>query len=363
MSTQRVIRTHPLFIGLLLVPVTLLLAYALPDATTLLFFFSLLAIMPLAALLSHSTEHLAEYLGNNRGGLLSASMGNMTELIVGLTALHAGMYDLVKAALAGAVISNGLFTLGLSFLLGGFRHHLQQLNLDYVHMQAGLLLLATIALLVPSFLPVLPSPNAIQAIQPISLVLSLILMFVYLLSLYFTLSTHPEIFSSKPKMPPRGFNGRPPSHYVIAMILATVGIALVSELFVDSLSAAATHLKLSQAFIGFILVALAGGAAEMYSAVHAARGNRPELSLAIALGSSTQISLLVAPLLVLLSYVVAPMPMNLQFSAVAVLMILLSTLSLVTIMSSRYTTWYTGVLLLAIYAIFSLTLFFVPIAT
>ncbi|HET8704679.1 MAG TPA: cation transporter, partial [Pseudomonadales bacterium] len=133
----------------------------------------------------------------------------------------------------------------------------------------------------------------------------------------------------------------------------------ISDIFVSTLSEAAQQLQLSQAFIGFILVALAGGAAEMYSAIHAASVNRPELSVAIALGSSTQISLFVAPVLVVLSYFVAPLPMNLHFSSTAVLMVLLSTLSIITILSSRFSTWYTGVMLLSIYTIFALTLYLV----
>lgn len=359
MQVRAFLRHHPLFIGLAFTPLTLAIHETSPQSHSALFFLSLLSIIPLAALLSHATEHIAERLGNALGGLLSATMGNMTELIIGLTALHAGLFDLVKSALAGAVITNGMFTLGISFLVGGARHHIQKLNLDYVHMQAGLLLLATIALLVPSVLQTLPNPDAVKALQPISLSLSVVLIGVYLLGLLFTLVTHPEIFNRRKKMPPRKFNGLPFLFYVAAMIIATLLIGLVSDIFVNTLETTAQQLYLSQAFIGFVLVALAGGAAEMYSAIHAAGVNRPELSVAIALGSSTQISLFVAPVLVVLSYFVAPTPMNLQFSAAAVLMVLLSTLSILTIMSSRYTTWYTGILLLSIYTVFALTLYLV----
>lgn len=352
---------HPLYFGLILSPLCLCISNWMPGANTFLFFLSLCAIVPLAALLSHATEKIAERLGNAAGGLLNATMGNMAELIICLTALHAGLFDLVKAAIAGAVIANAMFTLGISFLVGGFHHHMLKLNMDYVHMQAGLLLLATIALLVPSVLHALPGPQTAFSMQTLSLALSVVLVLVYLLSLIFTLFTHPEIFNRHERASPRKTDGWPLYGHVILMVVATLLIAWVSHIFVDTLSTTARDFPFSQVFIGFILVALAGGAAEMYSAAHAARQNRPELSVAIALGSSTQISLFVAPILVMLSYFIAPAPMSLNFSPGAVLMVLLSTFGIATIVSGRHATWYTGVLLLSIYAVFAVTLLLVPL--
>jgi Ca2+:H+ antiporter len=328
----------------------------------LLFGVSLLAIIPLAAVMSHATEKVAERMGNAAGGLLSATMGNMTELIIGLTALSAGMFDLVKAAIAGAVISNGLFTMGLAFLVGGVNQHRQPLNLEFVHVEAALLLLATIALLVPSALYNFQGVDIQRALHPISLALSIILIFAYFLGLLFTLVTHPEIFESRRNPPPRLYNSWSLPVALLVLLSSVIAIAWVSEIFVESLTLAAESLQLSPAFIGFVLVALAGGAAEMYSAIHAAVANRPELTVSIALGSSTQISLFVAPVLVLLSYWISPVPMDLHFSAPAVSMILLSTFGINTILSSKHTTWYTGVLLLSIYIIFAITLYLVPLA-
>lgn len=353
------LRHHPLLLGLLCVPLTLWMQHAHPDQSRTLFFLSLLAILPLAALLSLATEHLAERTGNMTGGLLNATLGNTTELVIGLTALHAGLFDLVKASLAGAVIANALFTLGFAFLWGGLRHHVQALNLEYVHMQSGLLLLATIALLVPSALGMTGSPVMQEALQPLSVGLSVVLIAVYLLGLLFAMGTHRELIEHQPRPTLRGQAGWPVGVSVTLLVLATAGVALVSQVFVNTVETVAVSLGLSQAFIGFILVALVGGAAEMYSALHAAAVNRNDLSVAIAMGSSTQLSLFVAPLLVLSSYWLAPQPMNLQFPAVAVVMVLLSTMSITTILSSRRTTWYSGVLLLSVYGIFALTLFLV----
>lgn len=356
MPIRQFFNHHPLFSGILLTPVLALTQWQFPDVKSAQFLVALLAIVPLAAIVSHATEQVAERMGNAAGGLLSATMGNITELIIGLTALHAGLFDLVKSALAGAVISNTMFTLGLAFLVGGSRHHTQPLNLEFVHVEAALLLLATIALLVPSALYNLRDIDIEQAIHPISFALSVILILAYFFGLLFTLVTHPEIFDSRRDPPRRRYNSWSLPQSIAVLLLAVIAITWVSDVFVESVTLAADSLGLSPAFIGFILVALAGGAAEMYSAVHAAAANRPGLTISIALGSSTQISLFVAPVLVLLSYWIAPQPMDLHFSPAAVLMILLGTFSLNTILSSKHTTWYTGVLLLSIYIIFAITL-------
>lgn len=359
MRIPKILHNHPLFWGLILTPIVITWNGLASGQKTLLFFMSLLAIVPLAAALSYATEHIAERLGNASGGLLNATMGNMTELIICLTAIRAGLFDVVKATLAGVVVTNCLFALGVSFLAGGMRHHIQKLNMDYVHMQAGLLLLATIALFVPSMLHVLPVPDIDQALQPMSAALSVVLVCVYMLSLHFTLVTHSEVFNRRKSLPARKDNGFPFFVHVTVLAVATVAIALVSDIFVGTLSDVTVTLNLSQAFVGFVLVALAGGAAEMYSAIHAAQQNRSELSVAIALGSSSQVTLFIAPVLVFLSYFLSPTPMNLQFSGPAVLMVLLSTLSITTIVSSRHTTWYTGILLMSIYSVFAITLYLV----
>src|SRR5215467_13833512 len=175
---------------LALVPVALLAAKLVPDAHTLLFVLSVLAIVPLAGLLSHATESVAEKTGDAAGGLLNATLGNLTELVIAAAALRAGEYALVKASIAGAIVTNTLFMLGASFLLGGMKHHLQEFNRANARVQAGLLFLATVALLVPSAVGAAEPAPGTQFVQGVSLGLSILLIATYCLGLVFTLKTH-----------------------------------------------------------------------------------------------------------------------------------------------------------------------------
>ena len=283
-----------------------------PNAHTLLFGLSVLAIVPLAALLSHATESVATKTGDTVGGLLNATLGNLTELVIALAALRAGEYTLVKASIAGAIVTNTLFMLGASFLLGGLKHHVQEFNRVNARVQAGLLFLATVALLVPSAVGAADPAPASEFVQSLSLGLSVLLIAAYGLGLLFTLKTHPEIFGGAE----HGDDDEAP--WPLGLALATLAgvtvlVALVSEVFVESVQDAALELGMTQAFVGFIVVALVGGAAEMASAFSGARKNRLDLSVGIALGSAAQIALFVAPVLVLMSYVLGPAPMSLQF--------------------------------------------------
>jgi len=275
------IRHNPLLWLLVFVPVVFAAAKLKPDAHTLLFVLSVLAIVPLAVLLSHATESVAAKTGDAVGGLLNATLGNLTELVIAVTALRAGQYMLVKATIAGTIVFNSLFMLGASFFLGGLKHHVQEYNRASTHLQTGLLFLATVALLIPS---------------------------------------------------------------------------AVSQ----ADSAAAVAFGMSPAFVGFVVVAMVGGAAEMASAFSGARKNRLDLSVGIALGSASQIALFVAPVLVLLSYVLGPVPMDLQFWPGAVVMMLIATMTASFVTNSGRSAWFVGVLLLMVYLIFAMTLYLLP---
>jgi Ca2+:H+ antiporter len=329
------------------------------DAHTLLFALSVLAIVPLAALLSHATESVAAKTGDAVGGLLNATLGNLTELVIALTALRAGQYMLVKASLAGAIVANSLFMLGASFLLGGLKHHVQEFNRVSARMQAGLLFLATIALLIPSAVSEADSGAAAEFTGKLSVGLSILLIVSYALGMLFSLKTHRELFAGSE----HGEEGATPWPMGLALgTLAgvTVLVALVSEVFVESVQKAAETFGMSQAFVGFIVVALVGGAAEMASAFSAARKNRLDLSVGIALGSASQIALFVAPVLVLLSYVLGPNPMTLQFWPGAVVMMLVATMAASLVTNSGRSAWFVGVLLLMVYSIFAMTLYLLP---
>jgi Ca2+:H+ antiporter len=353
------IRDNPLLWLLALVPVALLAPYVAPAAHTLLFVLSVLAIVPLAALLSHATESVAEKTGDAAGGLLNATLGNLTELVIAVTALRAGEHLLVKASIAGAIVTNTLFMLGTAFLLGGLKYHTQDFNRVGARLHAALLLLATIALLSPSAVADADATGGAAIMHKLSVGLALLLMAGYGLGLLFSLKTHRELFASSNHAEP----GEAPWPLGLALgtlAVVTVLVALVSEIFVESVQSAAETFGMSRAFVGFIVVALVGGAAEMAVAFGAARRNRLDLSVGIALGSATQIALFVAPALVLLSYVIGPAPMDLQFWPGAVVMVLIATLVASFVTSGGRSAWFVGVLLISVYAVFAFTLYVLP---
>ncbi len=353
------IRHNPMLWLLAFVPVVFAAAKLRPEAHTWLFVLSILAIVPLAALLSHATESVAAKTGDAAGGLLNATLGNLTELVIALTALRAGEYMLVKASIAGAIVTNTLFMLGASFMLGGLKHHVQEYNRVSARLQAGLLSLATVALLIPSAVATADSATKAIFTQPLSVGLAVLLIVTYGLGMLFSLGTHRELFASAE----HGEDGEAP--WPIGLALATLAgvtvlVALVSEIFVESVQKAAETFGMTPAFVGFIVVALVGGAAEMASAFSGARKNRLDLSVGIALGSASQIALFVAPVLVLLSYFIGPTPMDLQFWPGAVVMILIATLTAAFITVGGRSAWFVGVLLLMVYLIFAMTLYLLP---
>ena len=356
------IRHNKMLWLLVFVPVLFGAARLRPEAYTMLFVLSVLAIVPLAALLSHATESVAAKTGDAVGGLLNATLGNLTELVIALAALRAGQYALVKASIAGAIVTNTLFMLGASFLLGGLKHHTQEYNRAGARFQAGLLFLATVALFVPSAIADVDSPAGAAFSQQLSLGLAVLLIVAYGLGLVFSLKTHREFFGSTKK---EGVEEAHEETLPIGVALATLAgvtvvVALVSEVFVESVQEAAVTFGMTQAFVGFIIVALVGGAAEMASAFSGARKDRLDLSVGIALGSAAQIALFVAPVLVLLSYVIGPTPMDLQFWPGAVVMVFIAMLAATMLTNSGRSAWFVGALLLMVYAILGMTLYLLP---
>jgi Ca2+:H+ antiporter len=353
------IRHNPLLWLLAFVPVVFVVEKLRPQAHTLLFGLSVLAIVPLAALLSHATESVAAKTGDAVGGLLNATLGNLTELIIALAALKAGQYMLVKASIAGAIVTNTLFMLGASFLLGGLKHHVQEFNKAGARLQAGLLFLATVALLIPSAVSQADSAPAAAFAQTLSVGLAVLLIVAYGLGLLFSLGTHRDVFAGAEH------GGGDEAPWPLGLALGTLAgvtvlVALVSEVFVESVQVAAESMGMTPAFVGFIVVALVGAAAEMASAFSAARKNRLDLSVGIALGSAAQIALFVAPVLVLVSYVLGPTPMSLQLWPGAVVMMLIATITAAFMTNGGRSAWFVGVLLLMVYAVFAMTLYLLP---
>jgi Ca2+/Na+ antiporter len=243
------IRHNPLLWLLVFVPVVFIADKAWPEAHTLLFVLSVLAIVPLAGLLSHATESVAVKTGDAVGGLLNATLGNLTELVIALAALRVGQTMLVKASIAGAIVTNTLFMLGASFLLGGIKHHTQEYNRVSARLQAGLLFLATIALLVPSAIAEADSKTGTAFTNKLSVGLAVLLIAAYGLGMLFSLKTHREFFGSVTP----GEEGEEP--WPIGLALATLAgvtvfVALVSEIFVESVQEAAVAFGMTPAFVG-----------------------------------------------------------------------------------------------------------------
>jgi Ca2+:H+ antiporter len=353
------VRRSPLLWMLVFVPMVLAAEAVAPSAHTLLFLLAVLAIVPLAALLSHATESVAEKTGDAIGGLLNATLGNLTELIIAIAALHAGEYMLVKASIAGAIVTNALFMLGTSFLLGGLRYRVQEYNRAGGRLYSALLLMATIALLAPAAVADLDLAQGEVTAQKLSAGLAVLLMAAYGLGLLFSLKTHKDLFASEDHNETGGETW-PIGLAVGTLLVVTVLVALVSEIFVGSVQKAGETLGIGPAFIGFIIVSLVGAAAEMAVAFSAARKNRLDMSVSIALGSASQIALFVAPALVLLSYFVGPKPMNLQFWPGAVTMVMIAAVTSCFITNSGRSAWFIGALLIFIYVIFAMTLYVVP---
>ncbi|HEX6691721.1 MAG TPA: calcium/proton exchanger [Burkholderiales bacterium] len=355
----RELKREPILWLLVMAPVVIIAGHAVPQAHTLLFLLSMVAIVPLAVLLSRGTEAVAAKTGDTVGGLLNASLGNLTELVISVTALRMGMIDLVKASIAGVIVAKLLFVLGMSFLLGGLRHHLQEYNASTARLQVAMLLLATVTLLVPSALADVEQLKATPYLLNLSVGLSILLIVSYALGLVFSLGTHRDAFGSKAH---HAEGGKPwPMPVAIgAIAIATVLVAMVSHVFVESVQHAAEQLGMSRAFVGFVVVALVGGAAESIIACKAARSNRLDMSVGIAIGSAAQMALFVAPVVALASHFVGPAPMDLTFSPRQVVAVFIAMFTVAMVANSGKSGWFTGVQLLAVYLVFAITLYLLP---
>jgi Ca2+:H+ antiporter len=343
---------------LLFVPVTVGLEFLTPDRYLLLFFSSSLAILPLAAIMGHATEQIAERLGEGVGGLLNATFGNAAELIIALAALHAGLFDVVKASLAGSIVGNILLVLGAAMFAGGLSHRSQQFNPVAARSQATMLSLAAIALIVPAAFRSVAG-DATAGLGRLSVSLSVLLLLVYALFLIFSLVTNAAQFAGsheaeEKKSPP------PIGRAALMLAGATAAIAWMSEILVGAIEPTAHDLGLTDVFVGVFVVAILGNAAEHATAITAAMKNRMDLSVSISMGSSIQVALFVAPVLVLASYFIGPGPMDLAFPVGLVLSVLLSVMIMGQVAGDGKSDWLKGVQLLAVYLVLGLTYFFLP---
>ena len=346
---------------LIFVPITVWLHFAQPNAHTQTFLCACVAILPLAGWLGKATENLAHHTGEAVGGLLNATFGNAAEMIIAITALRSGLYDVVKASLTGSIIGNVLLVGGLSMLMGGVRYKTQTFNRMAAQNQATMLLLAAVSLILPAAYHYLAGPAGAALEGALSMEISIILLVVYALSLVFTLITHKQLFGGEGREAIGG-EAQPWSvgKSVAVLAGATALIAWVSEILVGSVEHAAQSFGMTNVFVGVIVVAIIGNAAEHSTAILVARKNRMDLALGIAIGSSIQIALFVAPVLVLLSYFIAPSPMNLVFTPAEVIAVTLSVFICAQTANDGESNWMEGVQLLAVYAILGLMFYFLP---
>ena len=347
------------------IPAAILLDLAgASDAIT--FFAAALGIMPTAALMSRATEELAARSGPGVGGLLNVTFGNAPELIITLFALGEGLHEVVKATLIGSIIGNVLLVLGASMLVGGLRRERQTFNRTSASIQTTMLLVGVAALLMPALFELgrghgLPSVGAERvpfgsSVEVLSGVIAGFLIITYALGLLFSLRTHREVFN--PPYEDDSTWGWSTRTSVIMLAIAGVAVGGMSEILVGSISDAARSIGLTEFFVGAIVVAIVGNAAEHWVAVLVARRDKMDLAVNIAIGSSAQVALFVAPLLVIASFAIGPGPMALVFNGFELGAFFLAVLIATHVTSEGESTWFEGVQLLAVYAVLALAFAF-----
>jgi Ca2+:H+ antiporter len=348
---------------LVFVPVALLLEHTPDIGAPVIFFAAALAIVPIARLISHSTEHLSHHTGDSVGGLLNVVFGNFPELIIGIVALKAGLYEMVAASLVGAILFNLLLVLGLSFLLGGLRYHKMMFNAQAVRVYSTMMFIAVLSLALPSIYERTFAPTTATVAQDkINIGLAVLLLALFGLYLVFMLRTHPEEFASVERGEVATEHEAPWSlpACVAVLVGSSLVAAILSEILVGAVAGTGEALGLSGTFLGIVLLASVGAAAEAMSAISMARKGRFDLSLGIALGSCIIIAIFIAPLLALASYFVGPQPFLLSFGPGSIAMLFLAVLIGAMVASGDSANWYKGAQLIAVYLMIALLLYFVP---
>jgi Ca2+:H+ antiporter len=344
---------------LILVPATVVLEFLRADPL-LVFVSSGLAIIPLAGLLGRATEHLTTHVGAGIGALLNASLGNAAELIIALVALREGLHDVVKASLTGSIIGNILLVLGVAFFAGGVKHERQKFNQTAAGMGASLLLLAAVGLIIPALFHFTAADRGVLIERELSLTIAVVLFTIYIASLLFSLRTHRHLFAGAAHN--ASDLGEQPWTRGASITVLTVAaglVGLMSEMLVGALEPAAHRLGLTQVFVGVILVALVGNAAEHSTAVLVAMKNKMDLAFGIAVGSSLQIALLVAPLLVFASYLFGA-PLDLIFTPFEVAAVTISVLIVGFVAMDGESNWMEGIMLVGVYLMLAIAFFFLP---
>ena len=359
MSIKNIIFT----VLLLFIPISLA-AHFLGWGDLIVFITAALAILPLAAWMGTATEEITVVVGPGVGGFLNATFGNATELIIALVALNAGLIDVVKASITGSIISNLLLVMGLSMLLGGLRYKEQTFESVVARVNASSMNLAVIAILLPTAMNYTSIGISEATVQNLSLAVAIVLILVYGLTLLFSMKTHAYLYEvGVAEIEEDEVAHEKPNVWLWSgvLLVCTLLVALESELLVDSLEVATSKLGLSALFTGVILVPIIGNAAEHATAVTVAMKNKMDLAMSVAVGSSMQIALFVAPVLVIAGWVVGQ-PMDLDFNPFELVAVAVSVLIANSISSDGKSNWLEGTLLLAAYTVLGFAFYFHPVA-
>lgn len=350
---------------LLFIPISLA-AHFLEWGDLVVFITAALAILPLAAWMGTATEEIAVVVGPGIGGFLNATFGNATELIIALVALNAGLIDVVKASITGSIISNLLLVMGLSMLLGGIRYKEQTFESVIARVNASSMNLAVIAILLPTAMNYTSIGISEKTVQNLSLAVAVVLILVYGLTLLFSMKTHAYLYDvgvADIEEEAEAVVHKKPNVWLWSgvLLVCTLLVAFESELLVGSLEVATSQLGLSALFTGVILVPIIGNAAEHATAVTVAMKNKMDLAMSVAVGSSMQIALFVAPVLVIAGWVIGQ-PMDLDFNPFELVAVAVSVLIANSISSDGKSNWLEGTLLLAAYTVLGFAFYFHPVA-
>ena len=339
-------------------------------SAALVFFSSAFGVVPTAAIMGRATEELADRAGPGIGGLLNVTFGNAPELIIALFALHRGLQEVVKASLIGSILGNLLLVMGAAMLVGGWGTERVQFVREAASAQATMLLLATVALVLPALfvisrggsLPALgeEATNFPTDVEHMSFWVAIVLLLSYFAGLWFSLRTHRDVFNpdlDEGEEP--GPNAWSVKRSVLVLAGAGVAVGVMSEILVGSIEEASKGVGLSPFFVSLIIVAIVGNAAEHWVAVYFASKNKMDIAIAIAIGSSAQIALFVLPVLVLVSFVMGPFPLSMEFSALEIGGILLAVIIASHVTQEGESTWFEGVQLLAVYVTLAVVFYFV----
>ncbi len=370
---------------LVFVPIAIGLRFLKSDNATYLFVAACLAVIPLAGWMGRATEHIAEKVGEGIGGLLNATFGNAAELIIALVALQKGLIGVVKASITGSIIGNVLLVLGLSLFTGGLKFRTQRFNRTVARSSATTLLIAAIALVMPTIFHQVAGDAGRSKLQiahneqHLSLGIAVVLFVTYTATLVFSLKTHKDLFAGTSAADAEAQANADEVGEVVAdphgdgqgehwsmgksvgvLFIATIFVAMMSEFLVGSVEQARHSLGLTEVFVGVIVVAIIGNAAEHSTAVMMALRNKADLSVGIAIGSSIQIALFVAPVLIFASYFIGPQRMDLEFTIAEIAAVIVAVGITAQIAGDGESNWLEGAQLLAVYAILGILFFFLP---